>query len=414
MRLYCSSPEKYPIKYVDVVELFFRELRTRGIDQVWYCQPSAEPGGLRNEYMDGVRIIVPPTFGRSFGARILSRLVYLLLETTYLLAQVRNPPDAFLIRDKYWGAVIGYLVSRLTRRKLLIWLSYPYPEHEREQASVSSGPRALMLRLRSWLGYRLLYRFVMPRADHCFVQSEEMKRDMLQWGVAADRMTPVPMGIKKVTFDSVDLSVEPDQPPVVLHLGSLSAVRKLEILVDAFAIVAQRCPQARFQFVGDGDLPEERRDLQQRVRQAGLAEVVEFTGQVPIERAWVYVARSSVCVSPVRMPLLRVASPTKFIEYLAFAKPTIGNDHPEHSMIAEQSHQGALTVEWSPQAFADAIVWCLEHPQEAREMGLRGRAWVQEHRTYDRLAAMVQRKLIEVVDGPGAMDPASSQPIPGR
>ena len=230
MRLYCSTPERFPVKYVDVVELFFRELRSRGIDQVWYCQPSIHPGGLRSEYMDGVRIIVPPTLGQGLFGRILTRLVYLLLETTYLLAQLRDPPDAILIRDKYWGAVVGYLVSRLTRRKLLVWLSYPYPEHEREQADAASGMRRAMLGMRSWLGFHLLYRYVMPRADHCFVQSEEMKRDMLRWGISPERMTPVPMGIKKATFDSVDLAIEPTQPPIVLHLGSLSAVRKLEIL----------------------------------------------------------------------------------------------------------------------------------------------------------------------------------------
>jgi glycosyltransferase involved in cell wall biosynthesis len=96
------------------------------------------------------------------------------------------------------------------------------------------------------------------------------------------------------------------------------------------------------------------------------------------------------------MPLLRVASPTKFVEYLAFARPTIGNHQPEQDMMARES-EGALTVPWSPEGFADAILWCLEHPEEARAMALRGRAWVGEHRTYDRLADMVHRKLAEVI-----------------
>ena len=99
------------------------------------------------------------------------------------------------------------------------------------------------------------------------------------------------------------------------------------------------------------------------------------------------------------MPLLRVASPTKFVEYLAFAKPTVGNDQPEHTMIAQES-QGALSVEWSPQAFADAIVWCLDNPEEAQEMGRRGREWIGRHRTYDRLAGMVHARLLEVLGMP--------------
>lgn len=395
------------MRFVDVVELFLRELRNRGVDQVWYCQPSADPGGLRSEYREGTRLIVPPTFGRGgVLGKILTRLGYLFFETVFLLKQLQSPPDAILIRDKYWGAVVGLLVARLAGKKLLVWLSYPYPEHEREQAESATGLRRLLLRSRSWLGFRLLYRFAMPRADHCFVQSEEMKRDMLRWGIRPERMTAVPMGIKKATFEAVDLGVEPTQPPVVLHLGSLAAVRKLDILIDAFAIVTRHRPDARLQFVGEGDVPQERRHLEQKVREAGLSGVVEFTGQLPIEEAWRRVALSSVCVSPVRMPLLRVASPTKFVEYLAFAKPTVGNDHPEHTMIAQAS-QGALTVEWSAQGFADAIVWCLDHPTEAREMGLRGRDWVGRHRTYDRLADMVHARLLKVI---GTSGTAGSRP----
>ena len=397
------------MRFVDVVELFLRELRTRDVDQVWYCQPSVAAGGLRSEYREGIRLIVPPTIGRGgVPGKIVTRLGYLFFEAVFLLKQLRSPPDAILIRDKYWGAVLGLLVARLSGSKLLIWLSYPYPEHEQEEAESATGLRRLLLRSRSWLGFRLLYRFAMPRADHCFVQSEEMKRDMLRWGIPAERMTAVPMGIKKATFDAVDFGVEPAQPPVVLHLGSLAAVRKLEILVDAFAIVARKRPDARLQFVGEGDVPEERRHLEQKVREAGLADVVEFTGQLPIEEAWRRVSLASVCVSPVRMPLLRVASPTKFVEYLAFARPTVGNDHPEHTMIAQAS-QGALTVEWSPAGFADAILWCLDHPQEAQAMARRGREWVGRHRTYDRLAEMVHAKLLEVI---GTSGTAGSGPVP--
>src|SRR5690606_7576977 len=170
----------------------------------------------------------------------------------------------------------------------------------------------------------------------------------LRWGIPEARMAAVPMGIKREVFESVDESIEPDHPPYVLHLGSLGAVRQLEVLVDAFIIVARQRPDVRFRFVGEGDFPGEREELERRVQQAGLATAVEFTGQVPIEQAWRHVARAAVCVSPIRMPLLRVASPTKFVEYLAHAKPTVGNEHPDQTMIAQES-DGALIVPWSPE-----------------------------------------------------------------
>lgn len=403
MRLYCSTCEKFPLRLVDVTELFFQELRSRGVEQVWYCRPGPVPGGLRTEYVGGIPVVVPPTFGAGGPlGEIATRLCYWFLEAVFLLRLLGSPPDVIMIRDKYWGAAVGFLVARLTRRKFVIWLSYPYPEHDAVESIAAAGVSRWLRKARSWLGVRLLYRFAMPRADHNFVQSERMKADLVAWGVPPERMTAVPMGIKKGFHGQIDPAILPVGPPLILHLGSLSAVRRLEVLVDAFALVASRRPDVRFRFVGDGDLPAERRALEERVRKAGLQEVVQFTGMLPMAEAWKYVSEATVCVSPIPdTPLLRVASPTKFIEYLAFAKPTVGNSHPEQSMIAGLC-DGARIVDWSPQAFADGILWCLDHPVEAREMARRGRSWVQQNRTYDRIADLVHQELKRIVSGPSS------------
>ena len=386
------------MRLVDITELFMHELRDRGVIQTWYVKPALQAGPLRHEYLKGTEIIVPPTItaGGAVG-KTLTLLGYWFFETVFMLRQLAKPPDAILVRDKYWGAVLGYFVARACGAKLLIWLSYPYPEHDTEEAGSTHGWRRLLRRARASLGYRMLYRFAMPRADHCFVQSDQMKRDLLQWGIRPERMTPVPMGISKRVFDSIDVSTPPAMPPVVLYLGTLAGVRKLEILVDTFALVHRQRPDVRFQFVGSGNVPHEREALEKRVHEQGLDGVVQFTGQLPMAEAWKLTGAASVCVSPFRTtPVLRVASPTKFVEYLAFAKPTVGNTHPEHSAIAQAS-RGALTVEWSPEAFADAILWCLDHPEEAREMAARGREWVRGHRTYERIADMVHQELMRIV-----------------
>jgi glycosyltransferase involved in cell wall biosynthesis len=219
-------------------------------------------------------------------------------------------------------------------------------------------------------------------------------------------MVPVPMGISRTVFDSIDEPAAPTGPPIVLHLGSIAAVRRLEVLVDAFAIVAQRRPDVRFEFVGEGVFPGEREALEARVREKGLSDVVTFTGQLPIETARGHVRRAAVCVSPIRMPLLRVASPTKFVEYLAYAKPTVGNEHPDQSLVAQAS-KGAVIVPWSAEGFAEGILWCLENPEAAAEMATRGRAWVGRHRTYDRLADLVHRHIVQALapDSNGSLQP---------
>ena len=71
-------------------------------------------------------------------------------------------------------------------------------------------------------------------------------------------------------------------------------MRRLEILVDAYAIVAVRRPDVRFEFVGDGTEPSDRRNLEDRVRAAGIDGVVTFTGQLPMAVAGPRQRRRSV------------------------------------------------------------------------------------------------------------------------
>jgi glycosyltransferase involved in cell wall biosynthesis len=220
---------------------------------------------------------------------------------------------------------------------------------------------------------------------------------MNQRGIPLERMTAVPMGVPTDLIARTKNAPAAEQPPVVLYLGGLHVVRRLELLIDCFAEVAVRRKDVKFRVVGEGPDPADRTRLERRAAEHGIADRVDFTGQLPMELAQQQVALASVCLSPiVATPTLRVASPTKFIEYLAWSKPAVGNDHPEQSMIAEQS-KGAICVGWSAKEFADAVVWCLDNPQEAAAMASRGHEWVKRHRTYETIGNEVYQRMTAIV-----------------
>jgi glycosyltransferase involved in cell wall biosynthesis len=178
----------------------------------------------------------------------------------------------------------------------------------------------------------------------------------------------------------------------------LAAVRKLGVLVDAFAIVAKERADVTFTFVGDGDVPFERANLEKYAAALGIKDKVTFTGQLPHVEALEHVRNAAVCVCPVMPTMaLRVASPTKLVEYLAMGKPTVANDHPEHTSIAALSGNGLIICDWAPESFATGIIWCLDFPDAAQRMAERGRKWVWENRTYDKIADTVFAKLNEVI-----------------
>jgi glycosyltransferase involved in cell wall biosynthesis len=240
------------------------------------------------------------------------------------------------------------------------------------------------------LGKALLYRLLLPAAAHVFVQSEQMKSDIAAQGIARAKITPVPMGVRWETLDLAPAEEVPDDHPMVLYLGSLDRVRKMDFLLRAFRGVLVRVPEARLYLVGGGNEPEDEAYLRKEAARLAIAEAVVFTGFVPREEAWSYVRRARVCVSPFYpTPILTSTSPTKIVEYMAMGKPVVANDHPEMRLVLRESGAG-LCVPYEEESFADAIVELLQDPARAREMGRRGRSYVGRHRTYQVLADLVE------------------------
>ena len=249
----------------------------------------------------------------------------------------------------------------------------------------------------------LLYRLLLPAADHVFVQSEQMRRDIHAEGIALEKMTAVPMGVDANRFESAHVNgprtlLTRDEPSI-LYLGTMVKVRRLDFLIRVFALVKARIKNAKLYFVGKGDDPDDEKILMQEATRFNVSDSVILVGQLPQSEALRYVIEADVCVSPFYpTPILNSTSPTKLVEYMAMGKAVVANDHPEQRLVLEQSQAG-YCVAYDEGAFADAIVKLLESPQVAQSMGLRGRAYVLEHRTYAKIADLVERQLLQIVNG---------------
>jgi glycosyltransferase involved in cell wall biosynthesis len=59
--------------------------------------------------------------------------------------------------------------------------------------------------------------------------------------------------------------------------------------------------------------------------------------------------------------------------------PVIASDFEAWRPFVEDHRCGLLVDPLDPGAIAGAMQWMLDHPEEARAMGVRGRAAVEEH-----------------------------------
>ena len=136
----------------------------------------------------------PPSTGRLSG-----HLRSLWHFTRELFKADWSAYDAVQVRDLPLPAAVALLLARWHRRPFFYWMSFPVPEGHIELARERGLDAGFMRYLFPWvrgrLGRWLLYRWVVPKADHVFVQSDRMKAQMIERGFTANRMTPVPMGV---------------------------------------------------------------------------------------------------------------------------------------------------------------------------------------------------------------------------
>jgi len=407
LRFLYSTAEAFPSYRVDLTELFSAGLARRGHAIDWHMELVDASHAGTIEVNANERIIgCPRVCGRSVFARIVNALLGVRHELRLLWLPYSGEYDFVQVRDKVGSALLALVGARIARTRFFYWMSFPYAEAGLFKAKDKSLGFPLwkrsLLYLKGLISLQILYRVVLPLADHVFVQSDRMKADVAARGIAPESLTPVPMCIRWEAISTAALS-RPAEPwlagrRLLVYVGTLVRVRRLDFLVEVMGRVRGEFPGALLVFVGDGPA-EDVALLEAAVQRFGVGENVRFLGFLPMEQAWEYIKVADVCLSPLRpSPILDPGTPTKIIEYLALGRPVVANEHPDQAKILRESGAGIL-VPYDPDAWAAAIVQILGDGQSAAAMGERGPPYVRAHRTYEELVPRMEAKYLELVGG---------------
>ena len=418
----CFARERFPTHRVDITELFGRELIGRGheIDFVMQAASVAVPPGPRS--WCGRTIWVGAA---REGSGLLSRLRHqwgaVAHDFRCLRMARRDRYDAIQVRDKFLIAAWTALVARRRGQKFFYWLSFPEPEAQLLRVRDGTARYRWLTAIRGGFFWLLLYRWILPRCDHVFVQSERMRNDVAACGIPVEKMTAVPMGIAASDVERFS-GTQPEsghsnqRRPIVLgYLGTMVVRRQLSVLIDMLANLGQRGIDARLVFVGDGEHASDRRAIEDRARRLGVGDRIEITGFLQRDVALQRMLGVDIALSPFYpTPILLSTSPTKLIEYMALGLPVVANDHPEQRLILRESRAG-VRVPWGARHFARAVAWLCGIPDaERRAMGLRGREWVRRHRTYGRIADLVEGEYLRQLKDTAPLDSTAPDLAPGR
>jgi glycosyltransferase involved in cell wall biosynthesis len=170
-------------------------------------------------------------------------------------------------------------------------------------------------------------------------------------------------------------------PPMVLTVGRLAASEQYkghDIMLDSWATVRKKIPNAVYCIVGDGD---DRARLQARARELTVTDSVHFTGAVSASELEDYYRRCRVFAMPARTEL-DLQTPRGegfgivFLEAMAHGKPVLGPRNGAPSEFIRSGEHGLLVDPTDPSAVANALVELLADKDQANRMGQAARAWV--------------------------------------
>jgi len=235
--------------------------------------------------------------------------------------------------------------------------------------------RAHFLRSRkpSLMRFALGMKQLQEQGDHFICVSEFMRQEALKAGYPAARLQVHYMGIDPRPFESATH----DRAPEVLHVARLVEKKGTAYLIDAFARLAGRHPEAKLTILGDGPL---RTALQARVAGHGLQTRVEFTGAVPHTQVRERMARASLLA----LPSVTATSGDSeglglvLLEAAASGLPVVGTLHGGIPEAVSDGISGYLVPERSTEQLAEAIDSLLADASLRRRMGAAGRALVHE------------------------------------
>lgn len=188
-------------------------------------------------------------------------------------------------------------------------------------------------------------------------------------GVVVDRFVP---GQARAEADDLRARLGAGTGPVVGLVGRLTAVKGHSVFIDAAAILSRRWPTARFVVSGE-EWDVKREDLRARAEAAGIADRVDFLDRLPDVRPLLEALDVVVVASTGSEAVSRIA-----LEAMALARPVVATRVGSLPELLE-GDVGVLVAPGDPEALAEGIGSVLAEPDDAMELGWRGRRRLEEH-----------------------------------
>lgn len=290
------------------------------------------------------------------------RYMIFYFNSLHFLWKRREDFDIIHVHSMEWPSFVGAWLSKRLGKKLIIKDAtmngisglYRYPR----------GNQKLRLIIKS------AFFVAMTRAIH---------QNYLSVGVPEEKIADIPNGIEVADMYKTQYS---SKNRSVIFVGNLSQqpAKGVDILIKAWKNVVKIYPDAFLSIVGDGPLKE----YDQYLRQNDVDRTVGLLGKRDDVRD--LLIKGDIFVLPSR----REGMPNALMEAMLIGLPCIGTDISGSQDLIRDGENGVLVPPADVEKLSDAIIYLMDHPEEARRMGTSARETIN---TFNRMDVIANKYL---------------------
>ena len=210
--------------------------------------------------------------------------------------------------------------------------------------------------------------------------SDEVATYLETYEQARGKIQVMPNGVNVERFAHINQHKTPASTFTIGFVGTLKPWHGLDGLIEAFALLYARYPQARLLIIGDGPQAEQ---VRTRVSELGIEQVVEMTGSVKPADIPGYCARMDVGLAPYPADIDFYFSPLKIYEYMAAGLPVIASNLGQISGLIEHKKSGLLYEAGDIGYLVKTLEQLINDPAYASKLGRQGRQIAVKSHSWD-------------------------------
>jgi glycosyltransferase involved in cell wall biosynthesis len=320
--------------------------------------------------VDGVRIITIK--------KPKSKLLHPITMWRVFKAGFRHDCDVFHCHEPS-SLFVSAMLKVLKRKKLIYDAHEYYPSLIAENSIFPDFIRHIV-RFLADIEERILIRF----ADVVITVDQILYKEYKKYHKIAHIISNYP---KLELFRSNDLNSENKG---IVYVGGISRDRGIYQMID----VANK---ANVKLICVGNFTDElnKKEINNFLAENPTKNVV-FTGHVSHLKVVEYINNSKVSLCVLQpIPRYKKAVPIKLFEYMACGKPVVVSNFTEIRKVVKEANCGILVDPANVDEIANAILYLLKHPEEAKRMGENGRIAVEEKYNWEKM----EKRLLEVYKG---------------